>query len=141
MSGQCAAQVVREGLKPWSHQQTVARRSATVDFDADGVQHGFLRLPYSRDDAAWGSVMIPITVVKNGEGPTALLTGANHGDEYEGPIALFDLARSLKPEDVTGRVIIVPGDELSGLCRGHPHIAHRPRQHEPQLSRAGPMAR
>jgi N2-acetyl-L-2,4-diaminobutanoate deacetylase len=82
--------------------------SATVDFDADGVQHGFLRLPYSRDDAAWGSVMIPVTVVKNGDGPTALLTGANHGDEYEGPIALFDLARSLRAEDVTGRVIIVP---------------------------------
>lgn len=82
--------------------------SPTVDFTADGVQHGFLRLPYSRDDAAWGSVMIPVTVVKNGEGPTALLTGANHGDEYEGPIALFDLARSLRPAEVTGRVIIVP---------------------------------
>lgn len=82
--------------------------SPTVDFSMDGVQHGFLRLPYSRDDSAWGSVMIPVTVVKNGEGPTALLTGGNHGDEYEGPIALFDLARTLKAEDVTGRVIIIP---------------------------------
>jgi N-alpha-acetyl-L-2,4-diaminobutyrate deacetylase len=82
--------------------------SAGVDFNADGVQHGFLRLPYSRDDSAWGSVMIPITVVKRGEGPTALLTGANHGDEYEGPIALFDLARTLTADRVQGRVIIVP---------------------------------
>ncbi|RDL47250.1 N-alpha-acetyl-L-2,4-diaminobutyric acid deacetylase [Ensifer sp. M14] len=82
--------------------------SPTVDFSVDGVQHGFLRLPYSRDDSAWGSVMIPVTVVKNGEGPTALLTGGNHGDEYEGPIALFDLARTLTAEDVAGRVIIVP---------------------------------
>jgi N2-acetyl-L-2,4-diaminobutanoate deacetylase len=80
----------------------------TVDFDRDGVQHGFLRLPYSRDDSAWGSVMIPLTVVRNGEGPTALLTGGNHGDEYEGPVALFDLARGLAPERVKGRVIIVP---------------------------------
>ncbi len=80
----------------------------TVDYSADGVQHGFLRLPYSRDDSAWGSVMIPITVIKNGEGPTALLTGGNHGDEYEGPIALFDLARTLKAEEISGRVIIVP---------------------------------
>src|SRR6201991_5280163 len=80
----------------------------TVDFDRDGVQHGHLRLPWSRDDSAWGSVMIPVTVVKRGEAPTALLTGANHGDEYEGPIALFDLARTLKAEDVSGRVIIVP---------------------------------
>lgn len=82
--------------------------AATVDFSANGVQHGFLRLPYSRDDSAWGSVMIPIAVVANGEGPTALLTGGNHGDEYEGPIALFDLARTLRPEDVTGCIIIVP---------------------------------
>lgn len=82
--------------------------SPSVDFDRDGVQHGHLRLPYSRDDSAWGSVMIPICVVRNGKLPTALLTGANHGDEYEGPLALFDLARRLEPEDVAGTVIIVP---------------------------------
>jgi hypothetical protein len=34
----------------------------TVDFDAPGVQHGFLRLPWSRDESAWGNLMIPITV-------------------------------------------------------------------------------
>jgi N-alpha-acetyl-L-2,4-diaminobutyrate deacetylase len=82
--------------------------SATVDFERDGVQHGFLKLPYSRDDSAWGAVMIPIAVIRRGAGPTALLTGANHGDEYEGPIALFGLARELEPAQVTGRVIIVP---------------------------------
>jgi len=80
----------------------------TIDLDRDGVQHGHLRLPYSRDDSAWGSVMIPICVVKNGAGPTAMLTGGNHGDEYEGPVALFDLARTLRAEEVSGRVFIVP---------------------------------
>lgn len=80
----------------------------TVDFERDGVQNGFLRLPYSRDDSAWGSVMIPICVIRNGKGPTALLTGGNHGDEYEGPLALYDLARTLDPEQVAGTVIIVP---------------------------------
>jgi N-alpha-acetyl-L-2,4-diaminobutyrate deacetylase len=40
--------------------------SATVDFERDGVQHGHLRLPHSRDDSAWGAVMIPIAVAKNG---------------------------------------------------------------------------
>ncbi len=87
----------------------------TVDFDRDGVQHGFLRLPYSRDDSAWGAVMIPITVAKQGSGPTALLTGGNHGDEYEGPIALFDLAQRLKAEEIRGRVIIVPGMNYPAL--------------------------
>ncbi|AMB86453.1 N-alpha-acetyl diaminobutyric acid deacetylase DoeB [Pseudomonas agarici] len=82
--------------------------NATVDFTREGVQHGFLKLPYSRDDSAWGSVMIPITVIKCGRGPTALFTGGNHGDEYEGPVALSKLAQSLTAGEVTGRVIIVP---------------------------------
>jgi N-alpha-acetyl-L-2,4-diaminobutyrate deacetylase len=90
----------------------------TVDFDRDGVQHGHLRLPWSRDDSAWGSVMIPICVVRNGKGPTALLTGGNHGDEYEGPVALYDLARNLKPEDVKGRVIIAPAMNYPALQAG-----------------------
>jgi N2-acetyl-L-2,4-diaminobutanoate deacetylase len=82
--------------------------AATVDFERDGVQHGYLRLPYSRDDSAWGAVMIPITVARNGRGPTALLTGANHGDEYEGPIALMNLASTIDAAALSGRVIIVP---------------------------------
>lgn len=92
--------------------------SATVDFAANGIHHGFLRLPHSRDDSAWGSVMIPITVVNNGIGPTALLSGGNHGDEYEGPIALFDLARTLKAGDVTGRIIIVPAMNYPAFLAG-----------------------
>jgi N2-acetyl-L-2,4-diaminobutanoate deacetylase len=82
--------------------------SATIDFDANGVQHGYLRLPYSRNDSAWGSIQIPITQVKNGEGPCALLTGASHGDEYEGPLALVDLAANLMPQEISGRVLIIP---------------------------------
>lgn len=82
--------------------------SATIDFDADGIQHGFLSLPHSRDDSAWGSIMTPVTQMKNGTGPTALLTGGNHGDEYEGPIALYDFCRRASIDDLRGRVIIVP---------------------------------
>lgn len=92
--------------------------SATVDFEADGVQHGFLKLPISTDESAWGAVMIPVTVVKNGEGPTALLTGGNHGDEYEGITALLKLARSLTADDVHGRVIIVPMMNMPAAMAG-----------------------
>ena len=81
---------------------------STVPYDKDGVHHGFLRLPHSRNDSAWGSLMIPISVIRNGTGPTVLLTGANHGDEYEGPVALQNLALHLTMSDVSGRVIIVP---------------------------------
>lgn len=80
----------------------------TVDYSQEGVQHGFLKLPYSRDDSAWGALMIPITVIRRGVGPTVLLTGANHGDEYEGPVALVKLANSLSADEIRGRVIIVP---------------------------------
>ena len=80
----------------------------TISLDQDGTHHGFLNLPHSRNDSAWGSIMIPFSVVQNGSGPTALLTGANHGDEYEGPVALQNLACSLDARAITGRVIIVP---------------------------------
>ncbi|MCE8034077.1 N-alpha-acetyl diaminobutyric acid deacetylase DoeB [Billgrantia tianxiuensis] len=92
--------------------------SATVDFDADGVQHGFLKLPISTDESAWGAVMIPVTVVKNGEGPTALLTGGNHGDEYEGITALMKLSSELRAEQVRGRVIIVPMMNMPAAMAG-----------------------
>ncbi len=82
--------------------------STTIDFDRDGLQHGFLQIPHSRNDSAWGSVMLPITVVKNGDGPGAILTGGNHGDEYEGPIALHRFVNTVDAGLVRGRVIVVP---------------------------------
>lgn len=92
--------------------------TSTVALDADGKHHGFLRLPHSRDDSAWGAVMIPLTVIGNGSGPTALLTGANHGDEYEGPIALQELAHSMEPDEISGRVIIVPAFNFPAFKAG-----------------------
>lgn len=81
---------------------------SSIDFDKEGIQHGFLNMPHSRDDSAWGSIMIPITQLKNGDGLTALITGANHGDEYEGPVALFNFAGRADISDIQGRVIIIP---------------------------------
>jgi len=88
---------------------TVASRIAgDIDFDANGRQAGYLRAPLSRNTSGWGVVEIPIVVVKNGRGPTVLFTGGVHGDEYEGPIAVSELARTLRPEEVQGRVIMMP---------------------------------
>jgi N-alpha-acetyl-L-2,4-diaminobutyrate deacetylase len=80
----------------------------TIDLNEPGVRHGHLRLPWSRNDSAWGNLMIPFCVAVGGEGPTALVTGGNHGDEYEGPLAILELARSVRPEDVSGRLILLP---------------------------------
>ena len=78
--------------------------SSTIDFAADGIHHGYLKLPYSCDQSAWGAIMIPITVINHGQGKTALLTGANHGDEYEGPVALSKLANTIDIQNVNGRI-------------------------------------
>lgn len=86
----------------------LSRVSSSVKFDVDGVQHGHLSLPYSRDDSAWGSVRIPITVINHGDGPTVTLIGGNHGDEYEGPVTLLRLANEIDPEQVSGRIILIP---------------------------------
>lgn len=84
------------------------RVTASIDWHAEGKQHGYLSAPYSANESAWGAVRVPITVIRNGEGPSLLFTGGNHGDEYEGPIALRKLAMELNPDDVHGLLIIIP---------------------------------
>lgn len=67
--------------------------------------------------------MIPISVVVNGEGPTVLLTGGNHGDEYHGPLALTKLVNTIDARDVTGRIIVVPymnHPAFTGAARNSP---------------------
>lgn len=80
----------------------------SLDFDKPGKQQGFLQVPYSHNLGGWANVMIPITVVARGTGPTVLVLGGNHGDEYQGQIAAMNLARQLTPEMITGRIILIP---------------------------------
>jgi N-alpha-acetyl-L-2,4-diaminobutyrate deacetylase len=94
------------------------RVSATVDFNADGKQFGVLNVPHSSNQSAWGALRVPIVVIKHGTGPTLLLTGGNHGDEYEGPIALIKLARALEPEAICGRLILLPALNLPAVLAG-----------------------
>lgn len=82
--------------------------SATIDLEAEGARFGQLLCPWSRDDSAWGHLATPIGVIRRGEGPTALLIGGSHGDEYEGPIALWRLAAQPPLERLTGRILLIP---------------------------------
>lgn len=79
-----------------------------VDFNQEGRQHGFVRLFHSVHSSAYGFIPIPIVVLKNGDGPTAVFVSGNHGDEYEGQVALCNLARTLNPVTLRGRVILLP---------------------------------
>lgn len=56
--------------------------------------------------------------INNGEGPSVLLLGGIHGDEYEAQIVLRRLAERLTPADVTGRVIIVPSIDFPASQKG-----------------------
>ncbi|MBV8564176.1 MAG: succinylglutamate desuccinylase/aspartoacylase family protein [Methylobacteriaceae bacterium] len=89
-----------------------------VDFDRDGKQVDWLYLHHSVTRSAYGEIMIPITVIRNGGGRTVLLMAGNHGDEYEGQIALVKLIRELEPEDIKGRVIILPAANLPAAVAG-----------------------
>jgi len=93
----------------------VSRIAADIDFDKQGRQSGYLRAPLSRNTSGWGIVEIPIVVIKNGSGPTVLFTGGVHGDEYEGPIAVSELARTLDPGAVQGRVIMMPAVNIPAV--------------------------
>ena len=88
--------------------ETGTRLSTRIDFDRDGKQCDHLRLPHSVHRSAYGWLPVPLVCIKNGDGPTVLLTSGVHGDEYEGQVTLTKLIRTLDPADVTGRIIIFP---------------------------------
>ncbi len=96
------------------------RRTAfsTIDLDRPGKQIGWIMLPHSTHDDAWGVTRVPICVISNGNGPTVILEGGNHGDEYEGPIAICDLARELEPGAVQGCLILIPANNVHAVVAG-----------------------
>lgn len=92
--------------------------SCPIDFDLNGRQVGYLRLPHSTHDSAYGFLPIPIACLRNGEGPTLLVLAGNHGDEYEGPIAAYDLIRSIDVDQLKGRVIVLASANHPALVAG-----------------------
>lgn len=58
---------------------------------------------------ASGQVEIPILVlVGESSGPTSLVNGATHGDEFDGPEAIRRFWRSITPDQIKGTVVLVP---------------------------------
>jgi uncharacterized protein len=95
-----------------------SRLASEIDFDQNGKQHGFIRLPCSVHRSAYGWIPIPVACIKNGDGPRVLLMAGNHGDEYEGQVALGKLIRALEPADVSGRIIILPSANFPAAMAG-----------------------
>jgi N2-acetyl-L-2,4-diaminobutanoate deacetylase len=98
-----------------SHVQRPTTAFANVDFDRRGRQIGFVMFPHSPHDDAWGVTRVPIAVIANGDGPTVIIEGGNHGDEHEGPIAIGELARDLDPGEIQGRLILMPANNVPAV--------------------------
>lgn len=97
---------------------TLTRIWTEIDYEKNGKQVGWLMLPHSVTRSAYGMLAIPIASIKNGRGPTAFLMAGNHGDEYEGQIALGKLIRAIDPSRVQGRVIVMPAANLPAAMAG-----------------------
>ncbi len=83
-------------------------RPTGLDFETPGRRDYYVALEH---DSIWGDHLIPLTVlvgpgVQAGKGLVAF--GSNHGNEYEGPMALRHLMDDIGLEDVAGRIILVP---------------------------------
>ncbi|WP_225027394.1 succinylglutamate desuccinylase/aspartoacylase family protein [Xinfangfangia pollutisoli] len=69
--------------------------------------------------SALPSAEMPLwTEIGSGDGPTILLTGGVHGDEYEAQVVLRQLAARIDPARLNGRLRIVPIVNHPAACAG-----------------------
>jgi hypothetical protein len=80
----------------------------SITIDGEKVEDGFKRSFFLKvAELPIGAIEIPLTVI-NGidEGPTLLVTGGIHGTEYPGIKATQVLAKTIKPIELHGRMLI-----------------------------------
>jgi N-alpha-acetyl-L-2,4-diaminobutyrate deacetylase len=82
--------------------------TSTIDLTASGKQIGRLQYPRISNTGGWAFSFVPIATIANGDGPTIVVSGGNHGDEYEGQIACLRLIQEIDPSQVNGRIVVVP---------------------------------
>jgi len=87
---------------------TIDRLDCRLDFEQDGKQFGNIELGFSDNRHAFGKIPVPVVCIKNGTGPTLLLSAGSHGDEYEGQVILRRLIHQLSADDIQGRLILLP---------------------------------
>lgn len=83
----------------------------TTTHDAGSIQRDLLVVDANR------SVDV-ITVCGVRPGPKVAIVAGIHGDEYEGIVAVRELARLLQPADVAGSIVLVPVANPSALTAG-----------------------
>ncbi|MGH9159690.1 MAG: hypothetical protein ACRD2X_06850 [Vicinamibacteraceae bacterium] len=90
-----------------------------IEFERPGKHH--YRAAFHLD-SRWGYSLVPVTVINgrrlDAPGPGVAVFGGTHGNEYEGQIAAKRLCRDLDPDEMRGRLILMP--QLSeSACAAH----------------------
>lgn len=101
--------------KAHSMTKTPSRIALTTDLNAKGRQFGDAMLRWSDNSNPLGYHPIPVISLKGGAGPVLLLTGATHGDEFEGPSAILRLVHGLDPAQLRGQIIAIPALNMPAL--------------------------
>jgi predicted deacylase len=83
-----------------------------TDFSRAGKHHYQVAF---HQDSSWGYSLVPLAVItglrKSAPQPRTtgvMASGGIRGNEYEGPVAVKRLCHDLDPEEVSGRVILIP---------------------------------
>ncbi|HLH34259.1 MAG TPA: succinylglutamate desuccinylase/aspartoacylase family protein [Alloacidobacterium sp.] len=91
---------------------TIIHHPDQIDFDKPGKHHYQVAFHL---DSGWGYSLVPLTVINgtrpasSGENPPGLAAfGGTHGNEWEGQIAIKQLCQELHPDQISGRVILMP---------------------------------
>ena len=107
-------------FSPETSRERAARSglAADIDLQAEGKATGFVRVPHSVHRSAYGWIPVPIVRIRNGDGPNVLLMAGNHGDEWEGQIGLGNLIRDIEPDEIRGRLIILPSANFPAALEG-----------------------
>ena len=91
-----------------NHSTQPSRLHLTTDLDAPGRNTGDLMLKWSDNSIPLGYHPIPVISLRGKPGPTVVILGGTHGDEFEGPAAILRLLQNLDPSTLTGQVILIP---------------------------------
>jgi N2-acetyl-L-2,4-diaminobutanoate deacetylase len=87
---------------------SVVYNHSEIDFAKPGKHHYQLAFHL---DSNWGYSLVPLTVINGLKGVAAknvVAIGGTHGNEYEGQVAVKRLCQDLEPEEMSGRVILLP---------------------------------
>jgi predicted deacylase len=80
---------------------------------------GFLEVPAGVDPGT----NIPVVVIRGSRpGPVLALVSGAHGTEYASIIALEKIIQTVRPEDISGTLIVVPLVNLASFQRKVPHV-------------------